>query len=121
MTEESSHAITVAEDRNCFMIRLKYRLEPKRLAQLRFDSWRSDIESYPNTKAVVIRINGLCLIRKNRGMIPSPSPISRNCVPIRSPTLRNAERKLLNESKKEHVNRDTHSECPGLFYVLNRR
>ena len=24
MTEESSHAITVAEDRNCFMIRLKW-------------------------------------------------------------------------------------------------
>lgn len=31
--------LPVAEDRNCFTTRLKYRLEPKKLAQLRFDSW----------------------------------------------------------------------------------
>ena len=82
----------VAEDMNCFTTRLKYRLEPKKLAQQRFDSIR----------------------------IPS-SDAASNCVPIRSPTLRNAERKLLNESKKEYVNRDTHSECPGLVYALKRR
>ena len=114
--------LPVAEDWNCFTTRLKYRLEPKKLAQQRFDAWRECEDPYRMQRSVITSINGFYLIHRT-GMILIRLRYglpSRNCVPIRSPTLRNAERKLLNESKK-NTSTGTLIECPGLVYALNRR
>lgn len=64
----------VAEDMNCFTTRLKYRLEPKKLAQQRFDSWWKSEEQYQIQKSVITCINGFYLIHCT-GMIPYPPPI----------------------------------------------
>ena len=58
--------LPVAEDWNCFTTRLKYRLEPKKLAQQRFDAWRECEEPYRMQRSVITSING---------MIPYPPPI----------------------------------------------
>ena len=77
--------LPVAEDRNCFTTRLKYRLEPKKLAQQRFDRWleyeepyrtqRLEYEEpYRTQKSVITCINGFYQIHRT-GMIPYPLPI----------------------------------------------
>ncbi len=66
--------LPVAEDKNCFTTRLKYRLEPKKLAQQRFDAWRKSEEPYRIQKSVITCINGFYLIHRT-GMIPYPPPI----------------------------------------------
>ena len=65
--------LPVAEDRNCFTTRLKYRLEPKKLAQQRFDSWWKIEEPYRIQKSVIINIKGFYLIQYT-GRIPYPPP-----------------------------------------------
>ena len=66
--------LTVAEDRICFMMRLKYRLDPKKLAQQRFDAWREYEDPYRMQRSVITSINGFYLIHRT-GMIPYPPPI----------------------------------------------
>lgn len=66
--------LPVAEDRNCFTTRLKYRLEPKKLAQLRFDRWLECEGSYQIQRSVITSIDGFYLIHRT-GMIPYPPPI----------------------------------------------
>ena len=66
--------LPVAEDRNCFTTRLKYRLEPKKLAQQRFDSWWKSEEPYRIQESVITCINGFYQIHRTE-MIPSPPPI----------------------------------------------
>lgn len=66
--------LPVAEDRNCFTTRLKYRLEPKKLAQQRFDRWLEYEEPYRTQKSVITCINGFYQIHRT-GMIPYPLPI----------------------------------------------
>ena len=66
--------LPVAEDRNCFTTRLKYRLEPKKLAQLRFDTWREYEEPYQMQRSVITGINDFYLIY-HTGIIPYPPPI----------------------------------------------
>lgn len=68
--------VPVAEDRNCFTTRLKYRLEPKKLAQQRFDMWREcEYERpYRMSRCVITSIDCFYLIHRT-GMIPSPPPI----------------------------------------------
>ena len=53
--------LPVAEDRNCFTTRLKYRLEPKKLAQQRFDAWRECEDPYRMQRSVITSINGFYL------------------------------------------------------------
>ena len=62
--------LPVAEDWNCFTTRLKYRLEPKKLAQQRFDAWRECEDPYRMQRSVITSINGFYLIHRT-GMIPS--------------------------------------------------
>lgn len=66
--------LPVAEDRNCFTTRLKYRLEPKKLVQLRFDSWWKSEEPYRMQRSVITSINGFYQIHRT-GIIPYPPPI----------------------------------------------
>ena len=66
--------LPVAEDRNCFTTRLKYRLEPKKLAQQRFDRWLECEEPYRMQRSVITSINGFYQIHRT-GMIPYPPPI----------------------------------------------
>ena len=66
--------LPVAEDRNCFTTRLKYRLEPKKLAQQRFDSWWKSEEPYRMQRSVITSINGFYQIHRT-GIIPYPPPI----------------------------------------------
>lgn len=66
--------VSVAEDKNCFTTRLKYRLEPKKLAQQRFDSWWKSEGPYRMQKSIITCIDGFYLIHRT-GMIPSPPPI----------------------------------------------
>lgn len=61
--------LPVAEDRNCFTTRLKYRLEPKKLAQLRFGRWLECEEPYRMQRSVITSINGFYQIHST-GMIP---------------------------------------------------
>lgn len=68
--------VPVAEDKNCFTTRLKYRLEPKKLAQQRFDMWREcEYERpYRMQRSIITSIDGFYLIHCT-GMIPYPPPI----------------------------------------------
>jgi len=91
--------LPVAEDRNCFTTRLKYRLEPKTLAQQRFDNWRDGEESYLNTKIVITCMNGFYLIYENRGIIPSPPPIWFAKSKLRSDQIAYLEKRKMGETE----------------------
>lgn len=67
--------LPVAEDKNCFTTRLKYRLESKTSAQERFDDWKDREESTPAQRTAIGYIDGFYLIYRDIGIIPYPPPI----------------------------------------------
>ncbi len=67
--------LPVAEDKNCFTTRLKYRLESKTSAQERFDDWKDREESTPAQRTAIGCIDGFYLIYRDIGIIPYPPPI----------------------------------------------
>lgn len=97
--------LPVAEDRNCFTTRLKYRLEPKKLAQLRFDTWREYEEPYQMQRSVITAINDFYLIY-HTGIIPYPPPIWFAKSKLRPDQIAYIEELKLNLQKLHTVNAD---------------
>ena len=101
--------LPVAEDRNCFTTRLKYRLEPKKLAQLRFDTWREYEEPYQMQRSVITSINSFYLIY-HTGIIPYPPPIWFAKSKLRPDQIAYIEELKLNLQKLHTVNADAHKD-----------
>lgn len=101
--------LPVAEDRNCFTTRLKYRLEPKKLAQQRFDRWLESEEPYRMQRSVITAINDFYLIY-HTGIIPYPPPIWFAKSKLRPDQIAYIEELKLNLQKLHTVNEDAHKD-----------